>query len=324
VYLSDLIQEIERDSDLTRRIEHNSKDELGSMIIALNRMLDKFHKSIEQLAGSTSEVAAASEELTTITSKSSHSLEQQLHKTDQAATAMTQMSSTVLEVASKTADAATSAEAANHAAGEGHDVVQLSVSAIEALAGDVDKGASLINHVEKDSEAIGSVLDVILEFAEQTNLLALNAAIEAARAGEQGRGFAVVADEVRTLASRTKKSSTEIQEMILNLQTSSREAVQAMEEGREKARTSVEQATKAGKALDVIESSVHSIHNLNTQIASAAEEQSAVSEEITSNLTMINEMAKQTSEGAIQTASASEKLAMLATNLQGLVHQFKV
>ncbi len=324
LYLSEVIHEIERDSDLTRRIDHHSNDELGSMSGALNRMLEKIHKGMEHVASSTFQVAAASEELTNITTESSRSLQQQLLETGQVATAMTQMSATVGEVANNTSDAAAAAEAASKAAGEGRQVVRLTVEAIEILAGEVERGAELIGHVDRDSAAIGSVIDVILGIAEQTNLLALNAAIEAARAGEQGRGFAVVADEVRTLASRTKQSSAEIQQMIKKLQTSSQDAVQAMQAGQLRAQSSVEQAVRAGKALELIDSSVGSIHNLNTQIAGAAEEQSLVSLEIGKNLHKINQMAEQASEGASQTALSSEQLAQLAVNLQELVRQFKV
>jgi methyl-accepting chemotaxis protein len=237
---------------------------------------------------------------------------------------MTEMSSTVAEVATSASAAAAAATEADKAANEGRAEVQLTVSAIEALALEVEKGAELISQVERDSEAIGSVLDVILGIAEQTNLLALNAAIESARAGEQGRGFAVVADEVRTLAGRTLQSSEEIQKMITKLQAGSRNAVQAMEEGRQRAQASVEQALKADKSLEVIDSSVNSILHLNTQIASAAEEQSVVSEEINRNLVKINQMTEHASDGSSQTAVASEQLAQLAVNLQGLVLQFKI
>ncbi len=324
LYLSDVIHEIERDSDLTRRLASHTRDELGNMSGAFNRMLDKLHKGIEHVSGSTLQVASSSEELTNITNESSRAIQQQLMETSQVSTAMTEMSSTVAEVATSAASAAEAAEAANKAASEGHTEVQLTVNAIEALALEVEKGARLISQVERDSEAIGSVLDVILGIAEQTNLLALNAAIESARAGEQGRGFAVVADEVRTLAGRTLQSSEEIQKMITKLQTGSRNAVQAMEEGRQRAQASVEQALKADKSLEVIDSAVNSILHLNTQIASAAEEQSVVSEEINRNLVKINQMTAQASEGSGQTAVASERLAQLADNLQGLVLQFKI
>ena len=321
--LSATVSEIERDSDLTHRVDISSKDELGAMAQALNNMLEKFHNSIQQVAGSTTQIAAASEEMTNITTDTNSAIQQQLGETGQVATAMTEMSSTVQEVASNTVNAANAAEEANVATGNGRDVVQSTISAIEGLAVEVEKGADMIGNVEKDSEAIGSVLVVIREIAEQTNLLALNAAIEAARAGEHGRGFAVVADEVRTLASRTQESTEEIQSMIEKLQSGSRSAVQSMEDGRTQAQASVEQAGKAGEALEVISTAVTTIHDMSAQIASAAEEQSAVSEEISRSIVNINEMAEQTSNGANQTATASEQLAHLATDLQNLVKEFK-
>jgi methyl-accepting chemotaxis protein len=259
-----------------------------------------------------------------ITTESNRSIQQQLTETSQVATAMSQMSASVAEVASNTANAATAAEAANHAAAEGRDVVQSTISAIEKLADEVEAGATLIGHVEKESESIGSVLDVILGISEQTNLLALNAAIEAARAGEQGRGFAVVADEVRSLAQRTKDSSEEIQNMISNLQNGTRDAVQAMKQGQDQARSSVEQAGLAGQSLETIGESVNSIHDLSVQIANAVEEQSSVAEEINRSIVNINDVAEQTATGAQQTSTASDDMARLAEQLKELVGRFKV
>jgi methyl-accepting chemotaxis protein len=324
LYLSGVVQEIEHDSDLTRRIEVKSKDELGIMSEALNRMLDKFHQGIQHVADSTAQVASSSEEMNAITTESNHSIQQQLSETSQVATAMSQMSASVAEVASNTANAATAAEAANQSATEGRNVVQNTISAIEKLAGEVETGASLIDHVEAESESIGSVLDVILGISEQTNLLALNAAIEAARAGEQGRGFAVVADEVRSLAQRTKESSEEIQQMITKLQNGTRDAVLAMKQSQDQAKNSVEQAALAGQSLETISESVRSIHDLSVQIASAAEEQSSVTEEINRSIVNINDMAEQTATGAQQTSTASDDMARLAEQLKALVGRFKV
>jgi methyl-accepting chemotaxis protein len=324
VYLSGVVQEIERDSDLTRRLDVKSKDELGLISEALNRMLDKFHLGMQHVADSTSQVASSSEEMNAITTESNGSIQQQLSETNQVATAMSQMSTSVAEVASNTSNAATAAEEANQAATEGREVVLKTISAIEKLATEVESGANLIGHVETESESIGTVLDVILGIAEQTNLLALNAAIEAARAGDQGRGFAVVADEVRSLAQRTKASSEEIQKMIAKLQSGTRNAVQAMEQGRQQARNSVEQAALAGKSLETIGGSVSNIHDLSIQIASAAEEQSLVAEEINRSIVNINGVAEQTATGAQQTSIASDDMAKLAEQLKELVGRFKV
>jgi methyl-accepting chemotaxis protein len=324
LYLSDVVQKIEQDSDLTQRIEIRSEDELGLMSKALNTMLEKFHQGIQQVADSSSQVAASSEEMHAITTESNRSIQDQLTETSQVATAMSQMSTSVAEVASNTAHAATTAQSANHAAREGQAVVQTTISAIEKLSAEVETGADLIDHVATESNAIGSVLDVILSISEQTNLLALNAAIEAARAGEQGRGFAVVADEVRSLAQRTKESSEEIKEMITRLQNGTSKAVQAMEAGRQQAKNSVEQATLAGDSLETISTSVNDIHDLNVQIASAAEEQSSVAEEINHSIVNINHVSEQAAAGAQQTSTASNDMAKLAEQLKQLVARFKI
>jgi methyl-accepting chemotaxis protein len=197
------------------------------------------------------------------------------------------------------------------------------MSDIEGLAQAVEQAGGVIHKLEADSENIGTVLDVIRGIAEQTNLLALNAAIEAARAGEQGRGFAVVADEVRNLASRTQQSTQEIQGMIEQLQSGARDAVQVMDTGREQAQTSVEQAARAGASLEAITQAVASIREMNHHMAESARQQGQVAEEINQNLTNITQVAEQTTEGAGQLGQASDQLAGLATELQSLVGHFK-
>jgi methyl-accepting chemotaxis protein len=249
---------------------------------------------------------------------------QQQSETSQVVTAMNEMTATVQEVARHATEAAAAASNADHASVDGKKVVLSTMNAIEALSSEVHSAANVISQLEKDSENIGTVLDVIKGIAEQTNLLALNAAIEAARAGEQGRGFAVVADEVRTLASRTQQSTQEIQTMIENLQVGAQSAVKVMDESRAKAEDSVSQAAKAGGSLEEITHSVSQINDMNTQIATAAEEQSAVAEEINRNIVNISEIVDRTADGANQTSIASEELASLAAQLQQLVNQFKV
>ncbi len=228
------------------------------------------------------------------------------------------------EVARNASSASQAAQEADGEAGNGKQVVSASIDAINALAGEVEKAAEVIDKLETDSENISKVLDVIKGIAEQTNLLALNAAIEAARAGEQGRGFAVVADEVRTLASRTQQSTEEIHEIIERLQADAESAVQVMNTGRGQAQSSVEQAAHAGESLERIAKAVTTISDMNAQIASAAEEQTAVAEEINRNIVGITQAGQESAQGAQQTATSSEELAKLAARLQGLVSQFRV
>jgi methyl-accepting chemotaxis protein len=270
------------------------------------------------------QLASAAEETSAVTTQTNAGISQQLSETSQVATAMNEMSATVQDVARNAVEAATAAKDADVTFDEGKKVVDRVISAIGELAGEVESAANVIQQLEEESRNIGSVLDVIKSIAEQTNLLALNAAIEAARAGEQGRGFAVVADEVRTLAGRTQESTQEIEEMISRLQSGTDNAVKVMESGKEITQVGVDQAAAAGEALQTINAAVEQISGMNTQIASAAEEQSAVAEEINRSIVSINEVAEQSSIGAQQTAAASDDLAKLAEQLKALVERFKV
>ncbi|MDX1251777.1 MAG: methyl-accepting chemotaxis protein [Gammaproteobacteria bacterium] len=312
------------DGDLNARVNNHGADELGRVAKAFNHMADKFKNAIGEVSGSTSQLAAAAEELSAVSVQTSHGITQQQSETDQVATAMNEMSATVQDVARNAEQAANAARNADAEAQNGRRVVGDNIDAIDALAAEVERAAQVIQKLEAESGSIGTVVDVIKSIAEQTNLLALNAAIEAARAGEQGRGFAVVADEVRTLASRTQQSTHEIQQMIQRLQTGASEAVQVMMQGRNQAQVSVQQAARAGESLASITRAVTSITDMNTQIASAAEEQSAVSEEINRNIVTISQIGSQTAAGAHQTSAASEELARLAAQLQSLVGRFKV
>ena len=310
--------------DLSRRAPITARDEIGATAEAYNKMLEVFHDLIRQIGGSTAQVATAAEEMSSVSEQTNAAIDNQRGQTEQAATAMNEMSATVQEVARNAAEAAKGGEQADSEANRGKAVVGQVMDSIQDLAGEVSRGAEVVHALESESENIGTVLDVIRGIAEQTNLLALNAAIEAARAGEQGRGFAVVADEVRTLASRTQSSTEEIQQMIERLQGGAKEAVSAMSSGQEKAGSTVERAEAAGQALEAISRAVGGIRDMNTQIASAAEEQNAVTEEVNRNVTAISDLSHQTAEGSQQTARASEELARMATELQGMTGRFKV
>ena len=298
-------------------------DEITELTVAINEMSSGLRNMVQQVSGATGQLGSAAEEMSAVTMQTSQGIEEQRAQTDELATAMNEMAATVQEVARHALEAANGASTANDESSNGRQVVNDAVNTIDSLSQAIGKAAEAIQRVEADSDRIGTVLDVIRGIAEQTNLLALNAAIEAARAGEQGRGFAVVADEVRTLAGRTQDSTQEIQTMIESLQAGSKEAVQLMDQSREQSQMGVEQTAKAGDALSAIADAVEGINDMNTQIASAAEEQNSVAEEINRNVVSISQVADESAQGAEQTARASEDLAKLATDLQQMVAQFK-
>ena len=302
----------------------SSKDEVGSVAENLNNMVSKVSSLLLQVVSATNQVASSAEQASSTAAQAQDGINRQNSEIEQVATAINEMSATVHEVAQNTASAADLTQTADGEANSGRSVVSQAIDSINRLAGEMEASSQVIQDLETQSESIGSVLDVIRGIAEQTNLLALNAAIEAARAGEQGRGFAVVADEVRTLASRTQESTEEINDMIGKLQTGARAAVEAMTKGTEQTGQSVDQAVQAGAALDQISSAVSTIHDMNTQIASAAEEQSSVSEEINRNIVNIRDIAEATVEGANQTASSSENLTQVAGELLAVVNEFKI
>lgn len=312
------------EGNLTHRLPVEGKDELADLAVSFNAFVATIQDLVKQVAAATAQLAAASEQLSATSLETTQEVRRQQSETDQVATAMNEMTATVQDVARSASEAARSAQQTDEQASAGKDVVRLTIDSIQSLATEVEDAAGVIQRLSSHSEEIGKVLDVIRGIAEQTNLLALNAAIEAARAGEQGRGFAVVADEVRTLASRTQASTQEIQGMIEGLQGNAGKAVEAMEKGRVQARDSVEQAGRAGESLDAITAAVTNISDMNTQIASAAEEQTAVAEEINRNVANIGQSVDETARGSEQISRASEELARLAAELQNKVGQFRV
>lgn len=322
--MSDTVNDIAENADLTQRVDIKSKDELGVIATALNHMLDRFSSSIGEVSGATSQLASAAEEMSAITTQTTEGTQRQQVETSNVATAMNQMTATVQEVARNATEASEAANYAQQQTRSGDDVVKRSISSINKLASEVEGAVEVINKLESDSHNIGAVVDVITDIAEQTNLLALNAAIEAARAGEQGRGFAVVADEVRTLASRTQQSTEEIRSMVESLQAASKGAATVMNHSKDYASETVKLAQEAGSSLSSIAEAVKRITDMNHLIASSAEEQNAVADEINRNVTVISDIANETADGSNHVASASEQLAHLATELQAQVTQFKL
>ncbi|MCW8882112.1 MAG: methyl-accepting chemotaxis protein [Sedimenticola sp.] len=319
-----LVRAIEQDSDLTLRAEVRSNDELGRLAIALNKMMEKFSSIITHINASTVQLAEESIELTSITTQSIEGVRRQQNESQQVATAMTEMEANSNEVANSAKSASDAANQADEQAIEGGDVVNNAITCINALAKDVDQAFDVIRQLESDSDGIGKVVEVITNIAEQTNLLALNAAIEAARAGEQGRGFAVVADEVRTLATRTHKATQEIQTMIEGLQRQSESAANMMSQSQKRVETSVAEAAHAGESLNRITQSINTISQMNEHIASASHQQSLVVSEISRNITAISDVTGQTAENSEKIAHTSQQLSNLAAELKQVMGQFKV
>lgn len=314
----------EVDGDLTVELPVKSQDEIGQLSQYFNAFVGKLRGTIGDVAGTTTQITQASGELAVIAEETSHNVSQQQSETQQVATAVNEMSATVEEVARNAGDAAQSAQQADSEANTGRTLVSNMRQMIIQLSDQMNDTSDVIDGLRTETQNIGSVLDVIKGIAEQTNLLALNAAIEAARAGEQGRGFAVVADEVRTLATRTQQSTEEIQEMIERLQKGAEQAVGAMEQSSGLTISSAEKSSEAESSLTTITSMIASINDMNTQISAATEQQSAVAQEISRNITNINSAAENVTNTVQQTTNSSENLASLAHQLQNLINQFKV
>ena len=325
--LSQLVRAMEQiangDGDLTRRVESEGEDEIARIGQAFNAFADNIRQSTVQISGSSDNVYQLTEQLVGFCGTCNTQLGQQQSDIEMVVTAMNQMAASVQEITTTASNASDSAKTADSHVAEGKQVVTQAVDSIHSLSRQVEQTADAINRLEADSENIGSVLDVIRGIAEQTNLLALNAAIEAARAGEQGRGFAVVADEVRTLATRTQQSTEEIQQTIERLQSGSRQAVDAMNRGREQTIISVEHTQKVGETLDAIAETVSAIHEMNTSVAAATEEQCAVTTEINKNVTNINDVTNHIVDGTQTVSQSAVQLSSVATDLKRMVDQYK-
>ncbi len=310
--------------DFSHEITSGSSDELGQVAASASSLRDDIGGIVESINNSVYKLSTSAEEMAHITEQSNQSLNQQRIETDQVATAMNQMTATVHEVSQNAQLAADSAQHANIEVNTGQEVVNEAIRAISSLVQKVEQASDVIHELENDSIEIGSVLDVIRSIAEQTNLLALNAAIEAARAGEQGRGFAVVADEVRVLAQRTQTSTEEIQTIIHKVQDGAQQAVEAMNQSRSQADVTRDTAAKAGEVLNSITASVTNINDMNTLIASSAEEQNSVAEGINQSIVRISQGAEVSAEGASHTAETSEELRNVAEELKHVISRFKV
>ncbi|AZL75629.1 methyl-accepting chemotaxis protein [Pseudomonas oryziphila] len=312
------------EGDLTRRLQSDRADELGAIAKGFNTFLIKLQAMISQVVSSVQKVSDSSEHTADIAIRTNQGVHKQMVEIDQVATAVQEMTATAQDVARNATQAAQAASEADRAANQGLEIVRDTSHSISALAGEIGRAVTVVQDLARDSENINAILVAIRAIAEQTNLLALNAAIEAARAGEQGRGFAVVADEVRNLAQKTQQATQEIQQMIQQLQQGTREVVKVMEDSQGKTDVSVQQASRAAQSLESITQAVSVINDMNTQIASAAEQQSAVAEDINRNVISIGQVAGEVAGGADESSQASAELTKLAEQQRRLINQFRV
>ncbi len=312
------------DGDLTQRIEVRGNDEISRMSSYFNDFIVKIHDTIARLTDTVEKVGKSVQELDAITAEVSDGASLQQQETSSIAAAVTEMSATSANVNQSAANAAAETTSADTAAGHGKEIVNQSVDSINQLSSEVSSAASSIRDLAQQADNIGTVLDVIRGIAEQTNLLALNAAIEAARAGEQGRGFVVVADEVRTLASRTQESTEEIQSMIENLQNGTRKAVTVMDKSQSQAEKTVEMASSAGQSLDQIVAAMEAISSMNKEIAHAVNEQQDTAQSVSHNVNKIQSVAEETANNSQMARQSSDSVSQQITGLKSLVQRFKV
>jgi methyl-accepting chemotaxis protein len=321
--LRNSIETTERSRDLTVRVSIDQEDEIGRVAAAYQAMMDRFRDILGDVRETSAHLEDYANQLASTTELTREGVVVQTRETDQVATATTEMTHAIEEVSRHAQQAADAAGNANRETEQGNKVLEEAIASIHSLAERIGAAGDVIKRVETDSASIGSVLDVIRGIAEQTNLLALNAAIEAARAGEQGRGFAVVADEVRSLAQRTQESTQEIQGMIERLQGGAREAVRSMADGSAEMERTMAKAGRAGESLGAIAKAVALINDMNTQIASATEEQMAVSQEISRNVVNISDVAKSSAHSVQEVEKASREVNTAASRLSALVNEFR-
>lgn len=318
------LSNIKQHSDLTTALQPINNDELGHITEDINGVIEHLRQILSDILDAANTVTTSAHELSSFTQASNERMHVQQSETEQTATAMNQMAATVAEVAQSTTAAADSAKDADEHASHGNTIVQRSMTTMVELSDQIQSTAQVITELAAESQNIGSVLDVIKGIAEQTNLLALNAAIEAARAGEQGRGFAVVADEVRTLAQRTQEATQEIETMIEALQKGVNQAVEAMEVGIGQVDNANQQTNTAGQALQDIVTSVDNITAMNTHIATAAEEQSSVAESINRSIITISDIATESSRSAEEISHSVSSLTELAERMRSQISSFKL
>ncbi|MBF0256843.1 MAG: HAMP domain-containing protein [Gammaproteobacteria bacterium] len=329
--VSSRLQRLERsmarisdEADLCTRIDVEENDEVGRVSLAFNHMVERFHQSLQEVTKTSHQLNQSAKEITQVVEQTANAVLQQQNETDSVATAINELSATANQVRENAQRAAEVSITADNEAAQGTQITTEVIRGIQQLMDEISRAATVIEQLAHRSTDVGGVLDVIKAIAEQTNLLALNAAIEAARAGEMGRGFAVVADEVRNLANRSHQSTQEIESMIAQLQQGAKEAVSAMQTARKSAQERSEQVQQAVTNLSTISGIVTDIRQLNTQMDVAAQEQFAVTESISHNISHIARLADNTAEDASRTSSVSEELARLASQLNHLIGQFKL